>query len=104
MCGEKVTLEEMGGPGCMRRFGCGDPMWTPTLPTLSTGEAVLFLSATELRSPLPTYDSIEPVRRFTDDLVPAQDSAGYDIRRIVEAIVDAGVLLRKSSRCSLPSW
>jgi acetyl-CoA carboxylase carboxyltransferase component len=42
------------------------------------------------RGPLPSYDSVEPARRFTDDLVPAQDSAGYDIRTVMEAIADAG--------------
>ena len=39
---------------------------------------------------MPAYDSVEPARRFADDLVPAQDSAGYDIRTVVEAIVDDG--------------
>ena len=45
------------------------------------------------RSPPPTYDPRGPVRDFTDDLVPAQESAGYDIRTVVEAIVDEGSFL-----------
>jgi acetyl-CoA carboxylase carboxyltransferase component len=89
--GERVTLEEMGGARMHATIsGCGDQLTADDTEAIDQAKQYFSYLPQNWRSPLPTYDSIEPVRRFTDDLVPAQDSAGYDIRTIVEAIVDAG--------------
>jgi acetyl-CoA carboxylase carboxyltransferase component len=89
--GERVTLEEMGGARMHATIsGCGDQLTADDAEAIDQAKQYFSYLPQNWRSPLPTYDSIEPVRRFTDDLVPAQDSAGYDIRTIVEAIVDAG--------------
>jgi acetyl-CoA carboxylase carboxyltransferase component len=89
--GERVTLEEMGGARMHATIsGCGDQLTADDTEAIEQAKQYFSYLPQNWRSPLPTYDSIEPVRRFTDDLVPAQDSAGYDIRTIVEAIVDAG--------------
>jgi acetyl-CoA carboxylase carboxyltransferase component len=89
--GEKVTLEEMGGARMhVTISGCGDQLAADDTEAIEQAKQYFSYLPQNWQSPLPTYDSIEPVRRFTDDLVPAQESVGYDVRRIVEAIVDAG--------------
>ncbi len=89
--GEKVTLEEMGGARMHATIsGCGDQLAADDSEAIEQAKQYFCYLPQNWRSPLPAYDSVEPVRRFTDDLVPAQDSAGYDIRTVVDAIVDDG--------------
>ncbi|HEX3206043.1 MAG TPA: acyl-CoA carboxylase subunit beta [Propionibacteriaceae bacterium] len=89
--GEKVTLEEMGGARMHATIsGCGDQLAADDSEAIEQAKQYFCYVPQNWRSPLPVYDSVEPARRFADDLVPAQDSAGYDIRTIIEAIVDDG--------------
>jgi acetyl-CoA carboxylase carboxyltransferase component len=89
--GEKVTLEEMGGARMHATIsGCGDQLAADDSEAIEQAKQYFCYVPQNWRSPLPVYDSVEPARRFADDLVPAQDSAGYDIRTVVEAIVDDG--------------
>src|SRR5512133_1156195 len=89
--GEQVTLEEMGGARMHATIsGCGDQLAADDTEAIEQAKQYFSYLPQNWRSPLPTYDSVEPTRRFTDDLVPAQDSAGYDIRTVIEAIADAG--------------
>src|SRR5207342_3130149 len=89
--GEKVTLEEMGGARMHATIsGCGDQLAADDTEAIEQAKQYFSYLPQNWRGPLPTYDSVEPTRRFTDDLVPAQDSAGYDIRTVIEAIADAG--------------
>ena len=70
--------------------GCGDQLAADDTEAIEQAKQYFSYLPQNWRSPLPNYDSVEPARRFTDDLVPAQESAGYDIRTVIEAIVDAG--------------
>jgi acetyl-CoA carboxylase carboxyltransferase component len=89
--GEKVTLEEMGGARMHATIsGCGDQLAADDTEAIEQAKQYFFYVPQNWRSPLPSYDSIEPARRFADDLVPTQESVGYDIRTVIEAIVDAG--------------
>jgi acetyl-CoA carboxylase carboxyltransferase component len=89
--GEKVTLEEMGGARMHATIsGCGDQLAADDTEAIEQAKQYFFYVPQNWRSPLPSYDSIEPARRFADDLVPTQESGGYDIRTVIEAIVDAG--------------
>ena len=89
--GEKVTLEEMGGARMHATIsGCGDQLADDDTEAIEQAKQYFSYLPQNWRGPLPSYDSVEPTRRFTDDLVPAQDSAGYDIRTVIEAIADAG--------------
>ena len=89
--GEKVTLEEMGGARMHATIsGCGDQLAADDIEAIEQAKQYFSYLPQNWRSPLPNYDSVEPARRFSDDLVPAQESAGYDIRTVVEAIVDDG--------------
>jgi propionyl-CoA carboxylase beta subunit len=87
--GEKVTLEEMGGARMHATIsGCGDQLAADDVEAIEQAKQYFSYLPQNWRSPLPAYDSVEPVRRFADDLVPAQGSAGYDIHTVIEAIVD----------------
>ena len=87
--GERVTLEEMGGARMHATIsGCGDQLAADDTEAIEQAKQYFSYLPLNWRSPLPTYDPLDPARDFADDLVPAQESAGYDIRRIVEAIVD----------------
>jgi len=89
--GEKVTLEEMGGARMHATVsGCGDQLAVDDTEAIEQAKQYFSYLPQSWRSPLPLYDSIDPARHFTDDLVPAQESAGYDIRTVVDAIVDEG--------------
>ena len=92
--GERVTLEEMGGARMhATTSGCGDQLATDDTDAIEQAKQYFSYVTLNWRSPPPTYDPLAPVRDFTDDLVPAQESAGYDIRTIVQAIVDDGSFL-----------
>jgi acetyl-CoA carboxylase carboxyltransferase component len=89
--GEKVTLEEMGGARMHATIsGCGDQLAADDTEAIEQAKQYFCYVPQNWRSPLPSYDSIEPARRFADDLVPTQESVGYDIRTVIEAVVDAG--------------
>jgi acetyl-CoA carboxylase carboxyltransferase component len=89
--GEKVTLEEMGGARMHATIsGCGDQLAADDTEAIEQAKQYFSYMPQNWRSPLPSYDSIEPAQRFVDDLVPTQESVGYDIRTVIEAIVDAG--------------
>src|SRR5512133_370638 len=80
--GEKVTLEEMGGARMhVTISGCGDQLAADDTEAIEQAKQYFSYLPQNWQSPLPTYDSVEPARRFTDDLVPAQESLGYDVRR-----------------------
>jgi len=89
--GEKVTLEEMGGARMHATIsGCGDQLAADDTEAIEQAKHYFSYLPLNWRSPLPAYDPLDPARDFADDLVPSQESAGYDIRKIVEAIVDEG--------------
>ena len=91
--GEKVTLEEMGGARMHATIsGCGDQLVGDDTEAIEQAKHYFSYLPQNWRSPLPAYDSVEPAWSFVDDLVPAQESAGYDIRTVVGAIVDDGSL------------
>jgi acetyl-CoA carboxylase carboxyltransferase component len=89
--GERVTLEEMGGARMHATLsGCGDQLATDDADAIEQAKQYFSYLPLNWRSPLPTFEPMDPARSFTDDLVPAQESAGYDIRTVVEAIMDEG--------------
>jgi acetyl-CoA carboxylase carboxyltransferase component len=89
--GEKVTLEEMGGARMHATIsGCGDQLAADDTDAIEQAKQYFSYLPLNWRSPLPAYEPTDPAQSFTDDLVPAQESAGYDIRTVVEAIMDEG--------------
>ena len=87
--GEKVTLEEMGGARMHATIsGCGDQLAADDSEAIEQAKHYFSYLPLNWRSPLPSYEALDPGRTFVDDLVPTQETAGYDIHTIIEAIVD----------------
>ena len=74
--GEKVSLEEMGGARMHASIsGCGDQLAADDIEAIEQAKQYFSYLPQNWRSPLPNFDSVEPARRFSDDLVPTQESA-----------------------------
>ncbi|MDN5725101.1 MAG: acyl-CoA carboxylase subunit beta, partial [Propionibacteriales bacterium] len=87
--GEKVTLEEMGGARMHASIsGCGDQLATDDADAIEQARAFFSYLPQNWHSAPPSYAPSDPAREFTDDLVPASESAGYDINQVINAIVD----------------
>jgi acetyl-CoA carboxylase carboxyltransferase component len=89
--GEKVTLEEMGGARMHAEVsGCGDTLATDDNDAIDQAKQYFSFLPQNWRLRPPSYDGCEPGREFRADLVPAEESRGYDITTVIEAIVDDG--------------
>jgi acetyl-CoA carboxylase carboxyltransferase component len=89
--GEKVTLEEMGGARMHASVsGCGDQLAADDADAIAQAKQYFAYLPENWRSAPRTYQPAPPARQFTDDVVPAEDSRGYDIATVIEAIVDDG--------------
>jgi acetyl-CoA carboxylase carboxyltransferase component len=87
--GERVGLEEMGGARMHAEVsGCGDQLATDDLDAIEQAKAFFSYLPDNWRSRPPSYDGTPPARAFVDGLVPADDSQGYDVRTLIEALVD----------------
>jgi acetyl-CoA carboxylase carboxyltransferase component len=92
--GERVTLEEMGGARMhVTTSGSGDQLASDDADAIEQARQYFSYLPGNWRSAPPTYDPVPPARDFTDDLVPAAESVGYDIRTVIDAIVDADSFL-----------
>jgi len=92
--GERVSLEEMGGARMHAEVsGCGDQLAVDDADAIEQARQYFSYLPGSWRGAPPDYPPAEPVRAFTPDLVPAEETAGYDIRTVVEALVDAGSFL-----------
>ena len=88
--GEKVTLEEMGGARMHASVsGCGDQLATDDADAIEQAKAYFSYLPENWRAEPPVYAPEPPAREFAADLVPAEESAGYDVHTVIEAIVDA---------------
>ena len=89
--GERVSLEEMGGARMHASVsGCGDQLAVDDADAIAQAKQYLGYLPQNWHSSPPTFDPAPPAREFGDDLVPAEESRGYDIRTVIEAIVDEG--------------
>lgn len=87
--GEKTTLEEMGGARLHATVsGCGDNLAVDDADAIDQARAWFTYFPVNWRDEPPRYAPAEPARVFTDDLVPASDTAGYDTHDVIDALVD----------------
>jgi len=88
--GEKVTLEEMGGARMHATVsGCGDNLVTDETEAIEQARAFSSYLPSSWREDPPLFAPSPPAREMTADLVPEQESAGYDMHAVIEALVDA---------------
>ena len=89
--GERVTLEEMGGARMHAEVsGCGDQLAADDADAIEQALQYFSYLPQNWRCAPPSYDSAEPGRNFTADLVPAAETAGYDIHTVIDALLDEG--------------
>src|SRR5262245_4577365 len=91
--GEQVSLEELGGARMhCTESGCGDFLVADDQEALRTALAYFsYLPGSHAQAPPPAEP--RPPRegaRPIADLVPAEPQRGYDMRRVIEALVDEG--------------
>jgi acetyl-CoA carboxylase carboxyltransferase component len=88
--GEKVTLEEMGGARMHASVsGCGDNLAGDDEDAIEQARVFFSYLPTCWREPAPDVDPEPPAITLAADCVPAEESVPFDIREIVDGLVDA---------------
>lgn len=88
--GEKVTLEEMGGARMHTSVsGCGDLLASDDAEAIDLAKQYFSYLPGSWQSQPPSYDASPAGRDFTRDLVPIEESVGFDIHDVIDAIADA---------------
>lgn len=87
--GEITSLEEMGGARMHASVsGCGDNLAVDDEDAIDQARAYLTYFPQRWRDDPPTYQSEEPACPLTADMVPAEESQGYDVHHVIESLVD----------------
>ncbi|MFM7060182.1 MAG: acyl-CoA carboxylase subunit beta [Actinomycetes bacterium] len=91
--GEQVTLEEMGGARMHASVsGCGDALAPDDDAAIDMARAWLSYLPTSFRerppvvAPRPPRDGATPIA----SVIPDEDRRAYDVRRVIDALVDEG--------------
>ena len=88
--GEQATLEETGGARMHATVsGCGDNLAHDDADAIDQARAYLTYLPSNWRAELPTYEIVPPVRELTADVVPAEETRGYDMHSVIEGLIDA---------------
>jgi acetyl-CoA carboxylase carboxyltransferase component len=89
--GEKVTLEEMGGARMHATVsGCGDNLAVDDADAIDQAKLFFSYLPTSWRGDPPVVDAGDPSTYFSPDLIPEQESAGYDVHAVIDALLDGG--------------
>ncbi|MHB8191413.1 MAG: acyl-CoA carboxylase subunit beta [Ferrimicrobium sp.] len=89
--GEHVTLEEMGGARMHASIsGCGDNLVLDDAAAIAAARAYLSYLPSHYDERAPREDSQDSLISFESDLVPTAPQQGYDMHRVINALVDAG--------------
>lgn len=88
--GERSTLEEMGGAEMHTTVsGSGDELCPDDAAAIRSLRACLSYLPSDYRSQ-PPQASERPAAGSIDGIIPEDDRVGYDIRTLIECLVDAG--------------
>jgi acetyl-CoA carboxylase carboxyltransferase component len=88
--GEHTTLEEMGGARMHATVsGCGDNLAHDDEDAIEQAKAVLSYLPRTWREDPPHYEPAPPARELDASVVPDEAHIGYDMHRVIEAVVDA---------------
>jgi len=90
--GEKVTLEELGGARMhATESGCGDFLVADDREAIELAQRYLAFFPINCGEAAPLADPVEaPAGRALGDLIPSEPNRGYDMRKVVDALVDEG--------------
>jgi acetyl-CoA carboxylase carboxyltransferase component len=73
--------------------GCGDQLAADDSDAIEQAKQYFSYLPGSWRCAPPRYDPSPAARHFTEALVPTDESAGYDITTVIEAVVDGGSFL-----------
>jgi acetyl-CoA carboxylase carboxyltransferase component len=98
--GEKVTLEEMGGARMhTSRSGCGHALVSSDEEGIDFAKRYLSYFPTSFREQPPSAPPAPPASdRPIRELIPADENKPFDMRELLEALVDEGSLLQIHER------
>src|SRR3954451_8751637 len=89
--GERVSLEAMGGARMHAEVsGCGTQLAADDEDAIEQAKQYFSYQPLRWRDDPPAYAPLPPAVAFTADLVPTEEARGYDIRTVVQALVDDG--------------
>ena len=89
--GEKTTLEEMGGARMHATIsGCGDNLATDDADAIAQAQRYFSYLPGNWREAPPVGEPAKPITGLTASMIPESERSGYDMHRVVEALVDAG--------------
>jgi acetyl-CoA carboxylase carboxyltransferase component len=87
--GEDVTLEEMGGARMHATVsGCGDNLAVDDADAIEQARWLFSYLPTSWASPVPVSAGVEPLQPLTRGVLPVEEAAGYDMHRVIDALVD----------------
>jgi methylmalonyl-CoA decarboxylase subunit alpha len=88
--GEITTLEEMGGARMHATVsGCGDNLAHDDEDAIEQARAYFTYFPSRWRDEPPEYVAEGPVSNLTAEVVPTEESQGYDMHRVIDGLVDA---------------
>ncbi len=89
--GEKVSLEEMGGARMHASVsGCGDNLAVDDADAIEQAKQFFSYLPSTWRQSAPAYQPVGPERPFERGVVPDDESIGYDVHDVVDALLDEG--------------
>ena len=89
--GEKATLEEMGGARMHATVsGCGDNLAVDDADAIAQAKLYLSYLPVNFWHEPPEYEAVEPETPLTSSVLPEKEASGYDIRAVINGLVDAG--------------
>ncbi len=90
--GEKVTLEELGGARMhCTDSGCGDFLVADDGEAIELAKRYLAFFPQNFNEPAPPAEPRgAPAGRSLGELIPSEPNRGYDMRKVVESLVDEG--------------
>jgi acetyl-CoA carboxylase carboxyltransferase component len=89
--GEQATLEEMGGARMHATVsGCGDNLAVDDADAIAQAKLYLSYLPVNFWHDPPAYEGVAPETPFTASVIPEKESAGYDIRAVINGLIDAG--------------
>ena len=92
--GEKATLEEMGGARMHATVsGSADGLVSSDEEALALARRYLSFLPTSWRGDPPAAESQPPVAPWRDGLIPESERQGYDMHRVIDALIDGGSFL-----------
>jgi acetyl-CoA carboxylase carboxyltransferase component len=97
--GEITTLEEMGGALMHATVsGCGDEVFGSDVEAIGALRLLLSYLPDDFRSAPAVVPAVPPEHRLTEGMVPEDPNVAYDVRDVIEAVVDGGSFFEIKAR------